>query len=461
MLVFVLALLAPDRSAEAQYSPQQAPTIDTIQHVILIWFENREASAITASTAPYFASFAAANVNFTNFYGVTHPSQPNYLNAFSGSNQGVTTNDHFSFPPSIDNLGNQLAAAGKSWRVYVQNFPGNCFDGDSFTGGIDGPGVAGQYVRKHSPAISFENVRVNPAECANIQPLANFDPTVNFAFVVPNMTNDMHDGTTAQGDAFLQAFVPLVTNSPDWTNTLLIVSFDEGTSSVNGGGHIYTAAAAPWLRHADVTSIYNHFSVLRTIEEIFGLPFLNNAATASTMIELLPPLSTPTPSPSVVISGVISYCTDPSLSPVPGVTLGLTGSTTGSALSNGFGQYTLAGLSAGGSYSVIPNKASLAPGATGINTGDVVAVQRHFLDISLLSPGCPAMAADVNGDTSITTADVIAIQRFFLGLTAGTAAVGTYRFNPASRSYTPLSGDQTNENYDAVVLGDVTLSFVH
>ncbi|MEY2504951.1 MAG: phosphatidylinositol-3-phosphatase, partial [Verrucomicrobiota bacterium] len=238
-------------------------------------------------TAPYFASFAAANVDFTNFYGVTHPSQPNYLDGFSGSNQGVTGDGYATFSASTDNLAKQLAAAGKSWRVYAQNFPGSCSDTTASTGAVDGPGLAGQYVRKHNPAISFESVRLDAVQCANIQPLANFDPTVNFAMVVPNMTNDMHDGTTAQGDAFLQAFVPLVTASPDWAHTLLIVSFDEGTTSINGGGHIYTAAAASWLTHASVATTYNHFSILRTIEAVYGLPFLGSAASATTMTELL------------------------------------------------------------------------------------------------------------------------------------------------------------------------------
>ncbi|MFZ1217888.1 MAG: alkaline phosphatase family protein [Chthoniobacterales bacterium] len=281
-------------------APPQSPaaSIPGIQHIVWVWFENREASAITPATAPYFASFAAANVNFTNFYGVTHPSEPNYLDGFSGSNQGVTGDGYATFPASTDNLAKQLAAAGKSWRVYAQNFPGSCSDTTAFTGGVDGPGLAGQYVRKHNPAISFESVRLDAVQCANIQPLANFDPTVNFVMVVPNMTNDMHDGTTAQGDAFLQAFVPLVTASPDWAHTLLIVSFDEGSTSINGGGHIYTAAAAPWLTHADVATTYNHFSVLRTIEAVYGLPFLGSAASATTMTELLPSTSTPTPTPT-------------------------------------------------------------------------------------------------------------------------------------------------------------------
>jgi Phosphoesterase family len=303
--------------ASADRPRSEAVSASSIQHIIWVWFENREASDITAATAPYFASFAAAGVNLTNFYGITHPSQPNYLNAFSGSDQGVTTNDHFSFPASTNNLAKQLAAAGKSWRVYAQNFPSSCFDGDSSTGGVDGPGLPGEYVRKHNPAISFESVRLDAVQCANIQPLANFDPTVNFALVVPNMTNDMHDGTTAQGDAFLQAFVPLVTASPDWSHTLLIVTFDEGTTNINGGGHVYTAVAAPWLAHADVATAYNHFSVLRTIEEVYGLPFLGSAATATTMTELLPPTATPTPTPTPIPTPTPTPTATPTPSPTP------------------------------------------------------------------------------------------------------------------------------------------------
>ncbi|MEY2488959.1 MAG: phosphatidylinositol-3-phosphatase, partial [Verrucomicrobiota bacterium] len=300
-LAVVVLVSIPRLDAQTIKKPraiqQEAPTAagSGIQHIVWVWFENREASAITSVTAPYFTSFAAANVNLTNFYGVSHPSQPNYLDGFSGSNQGVTGDGYCTFPASTDNLAKQLAVAGKSWRVYAQNFPGSCSDTIASTGGVDGPGLAGQYVRKHNPVIAFESVRSDPVQCGYVQPLANFDPTANFVMVVPNMTNDMHDGTTAQGDAFLQAFVPLVTASPDWAHTLLIVTFDEGTTSINGGGHVYTAAAAPWLAPATVATTYNHYSVLRTIEEVYGLPFLGGAATATTITQLLPSTSTPTP----------------------------------------------------------------------------------------------------------------------------------------------------------------------
>ncbi|MBS1792218.1 MAG: VCBS repeat-containing protein [Acidobacteria bacterium] len=266
------------------------PAAGQIRHVVWVWFENRETEAITPATAPTFANFAADNANFTNFYGVSHPSEPNYVAAFSGSTQNILDDGHYSFPATVDNLAKQMSAAGRSWRVFAQNFPGNCFDEDiDATAGADGPGVGGLYVRKHNPAMTFQSVTANPVECANVRPLADFDPTVDFALVVPNQTNNMHDGTTAQGDAFLQQFLPLVANSPDFAHTLLIVTFDEGTTAVNGGGHIYTAAAAPWLHNKTIAGNFNHYDMLRTIEDVFGLPYLGNAATGTTIREILPP----------------------------------------------------------------------------------------------------------------------------------------------------------------------------
>ena len=295
VVLLSVAILLSFSTAQAQTvvsgnSPQGLtqlqPPIAGVRHVIWVWFENREITDITAQTAPFFTSFAGANANFSNYFGIEHPSQPNYIDAFSGSNQGVTDDNHHSVAATVDNLAKQLAAAGRSWRVFAQDFPGSCSDVDLFDGGVDGPGVAGQYVRKHNPAMTFQSITGDPAQCANIQPLANFDPTVNFALVVPNQTNDMHDGTTAQGDAFLQAFVPLVTASPDAAHTLLIVTFDEGTTNTGGGGHIYTAAMAPWLQNVTISPTYDHFNLLSTTERIFSLPFLT---AAQPITELFPP----------------------------------------------------------------------------------------------------------------------------------------------------------------------------
>lgn len=169
---------------------------------------------------------------------------------------------------------------------------------------------------------------------------------------------------------------------------------------------------------------------------------------------------TPTPTP-VTISGNIDYCSNPSANAVPGVTLTLTGDAGGSTLSDGSGNYAFTNLVAGGNYTITPSKAALSPGATGINTVDVVAIQRHFLILGTPLSGCRLLAADVNGVNGVNTVDVIAVQRFFLALTTGTANVGKYGFMPTNRGYTGVVTDQTNQNYDGLVFGDVATTFVH
>jgi hypothetical protein len=121
------------------------------------------------------------------------------------------------------------------------------------------------------------------------------------------------------------------------------------------------------------------------------------------------------------------------------------------------GNYMLS-LPAGGSYTVTPSKAALVSNSGAINTIDVVATNRHFLHIALLS-GCRLTAADVNDDNSVNTVDVVAIQRFFLGLTTGIGNTGTYNFTPVSRSYVNLVTDQTTQNYDGLIFGDVASPF--
>jgi len=182
-----------------------------------------------------------------------------------------------------------------------------------------------------------------------------------------------------------------------------------------------------------------------------GIPTPTPTATAT---------ATGTPHP-VSISGTISYCSNPVPGPVPTVTLTLTGSASGSTLSDGSGNYLFSSLASGGTYTVTPTKAALSPGATGINTLDVMATQQHFLNIALLPAGCRRDAADVNGDNVINTVDAFAIQRFFIGRTFGLANVGKYQFTPASRTYPGLFSDQTAQNYDALVYGDVAPGFVH
>ena len=165
------------------------------------------------------------------------------------------------------------------------------------------------------------------------------------------------------------------------------------------------------------------------------------------------------PNTPVNITGTVSSCANPVPGPVSDVAFTLSGSAAGMSSSDASGNY-LFSIPSGGNYTVTPNKSALAPGTSGINTTDVVAVQRHFLNLGTPLSGCRLTAADVNGDALVNTVDVIAIQRFYLVLPSGTANTGKYQFNPVTRSYSNLVTNQTNQNYDALVLGDVAPPFV-
>ena len=125
------------------------------------------------------------------------------------------------------------------------------------------------------------------------------------------------------------------------------------------------------------------------------------------------------------------------------------------------GPVLFSGLTSGGSYTVTPTKAALPPGSAGISTVDVIAIQRQALNLGTPLSGCRLAAADVNGINGVDTVDVIAAQRFALGLSTGIGNAGKYQFTPLNRSYSGIVGDQTGQNYDVLVFGDVAAGFVH
>ena len=159
------------------------------------------------------------------------------------------------------------------------------------------------------------------------------------------------------------------------------------------------------------------------------------------------------------ISGGTQNCSSAAPTSVAGVTMTLTGTSSGTTTTDGSGSYSFSGLTSGGSYTVTPSLAALAPGTPNINTTDVLAIQRHFLSITVIPPGCRLIAADGTENDSVDTQDVLAVQRFFLAVSSGTGQVGQYRFTPLSQSYVPLNSTQTGQDYGVLVLGDVVPPF--
>ena len=273
--------ISPGQSAAA--TPGSAGLPD-FAHVYLLVLENHEAGSIVGSaSAPYLNGLIARYGLATNYTGVSHPSQPNYIALFSGSTQGIADDGVHTL--STTNLVDQLETKGKTWNVFAQDYPGGCYAGTTNSGSGDGVGAAGSYARKHDPAISFTDIASNPTRCARISSLAGFDPAAgDFQLIVPNDCNDMHSCSVATGDAFLKTFVPRITGSPAFADSVLFITFDEGTSDIGGGGLVATVVVSP-LTPAGFTSAtaYSHYSILRTIEDAWGLGCLGKACSATDM----------------------------------------------------------------------------------------------------------------------------------------------------------------------------------
>ncbi len=278
----------PSHRSSARPSPR--PTPFAVRHVWWIILENHEYSAIIGNAqAPYLNGLANRYGLATNYYATGHPSEPNYVALVAGSTRGVTSDGVYDLAgPS---LFSQLSAAGRSWRVYAQDDQAGCYTGTSAGGGVDGPGAPGSYARKHNPAISFTSVSGNPAQCRNIGPLQSFDPAAGqFELVIPNLVNDMHDGSVGQGDAFLAAFVPAITGSPAFrAGGVLIITFDEGSTGAGSlgdhGGHVATVIIAAHLARGSRDTRYaDHWSFLRTTEDLLGLPCLASACGRSALL---------------------------------------------------------------------------------------------------------------------------------------------------------------------------------
>lgn len=258
--------------------------VPPVTHAYVIVLENRAYEQIVGSPdAPYLNELIHTSGLAERYQGVAHPSQPNYLALVSGSTNGVSDdNPHDINAPT---LFDQLEQAGRTWRVYAENKPDGCYTGATATGGRDG---TGDYARKHDPAISFKAIS-GSARCANIQDLTSFDPAAaDVEFVIPNQCHDMHDCSTAEGDAWLRHFVPTILDSAAYkSGGALFITFDEGADADKSSNHVATIVASPLVPAGSRSAVpHTHYSLLRTLEEAWHLGCLAESCGANTLGEL-------------------------------------------------------------------------------------------------------------------------------------------------------------------------------
>ena len=256
-LALLLALfVGPSRAADA-------PPLPPLKKVMIIILENTDYEAALGS--PYLASLAGKGALLSNYHAVGHPSQPNYIALIAGDTLAVRNNN----PANLDarQVGDLLADAGKTWAVYAEEYPGHCFLEES----------SGRYVRKHVPFLSFRSVQQDPALCARIRNAAALDADLaagalpDFSLYVPNLVNDGHDRGVARADTWLaEAFGPRIADPNFMKDLLLVITFDE--SSKSGDNRVLTLLLGDPVRPGAVSDRrYDHYSLLRTIEQGFGL----------------------------------------------------------------------------------------------------------------------------------------------------------------------------------------------
>ena len=195
---------------------QVAPAVPAPAHVVVVIEENHGyAQIIGSAQAPYINTLASQGALFVYSYAATHPSQPNYLELFSGSNQGVV-DDSCPHTFSTGTLESELLAKGKTFAGYSEGLPAV---GSEVC-------VMGAYARKHAPWTNFsKDLARDNQQFSNFPTMFSQLPTVSW--VIPNLNDDMHDGTIQQGDSWLQQHLMAYANWARNNNSLLIVTFDE------------------------------------------------------------------------------------------------------------------------------------------------------------------------------------------------------------------------------------------
>jgi len=301
-LAALLPLLAGAPAAVAAVAGPAAPTVAAsgpcgtqatapgYKHVIWIWMENHSYNTIIGSSqAPYINSLATECGLATNYHNVSHPSLPNYVSATSGLGySAIAKFDSDCNPvPGCVTSAASIFGQGETWKAYEESMPSNCHKTDS-----------GEYAVRHNPPPYFTKL----SGCASFDvPFARLASDLSagklpaFSFVTPNLIDDMHDGTIADGDKWLAANLPTILKSHEYTSgsTAVFITWDEGeggtatrcaTNKTDVGCHVATIVISPSTKPGTRSAtLFNHYSLLGTAEQLLGLPALGKAASFPTM----------------------------------------------------------------------------------------------------------------------------------------------------------------------------------
>jgi hypothetical protein len=305
----VAAALLPASSAAAAplagSRPQQVCGTERgpvhYDHVIWIWMENTSYDDVIGSAqAPYVNALAGECGLATNYHNLTHPSAPEYLGATSGYLGGAGDCTPYQCPDNNYNLFRQISGTrGGTWKAYEESMQSNCFDPASAAN--PGLNTVGLYDSLHNPPIYYTDLS---AQCARndvpmgtvsqgnfARDLATHLPT--FSFITPNKCNDDHDCAVSVGDAYLQSLIGAITGGRQYRagHTVIFLTWDEGEGGVSNdcaynttdvGCHVATLVVSPSTRPGTQSDVlFNHYSLLKTTEQLLRLPLLGHANDAA------------------------------------------------------------------------------------------------------------------------------------------------------------------------------------
>jgi phosphatidylinositol-3-phosphatase len=248
--------------------PAAAPSpVPRFAHIVVVVLENHSYNQLIDNPqAPFINRLGQEGVVLTQSFAVTHPSQPNYLALFSGSTHNIT-DDSCPHTFTGPNLASELLAAGDTFTGYSESLPQPGYAGCS----------SGNYARKHNPWVDFSNL---PASIN--QPFTAFPTDYNHlssvSFVIPNLAHDMHDGTIAQSDQWLSTNLGRLAAWSFAHDSLLIVTSDEDDSA--GSNRIMTVLSGAHLESGTDSQHVDHYALLTTLEDAFGLPHAGTSATS-------------------------------------------------------------------------------------------------------------------------------------------------------------------------------------
>jgi phospholipase C len=261
------SVAAPEAAAQSMPTPA---------HIVIVVEENHsDANVMGNKSAPYMNSLAANGALMTQSYAETHPSEPNYLALFSGDTFGLASDVCPVNAGAAPNLASELLAAGYTFTGFSEDIPA-----------VGSPAcAAGKYARKHVPWTNFTNVP--PAISV---PFSAFNARADYAslptvsFVIPNLDNDMHDGTIAQADGWLTTNLSRYANWAVANNSLLIITWDEDDNGANN--QIPTIIYGAHVRPGPSAEPISHYNVLSTVEQMYGLPKTGLAANAPAIADI-------------------------------------------------------------------------------------------------------------------------------------------------------------------------------